>query len=264
MKNLLSEIKKSIVFIGRTANEDIFSATGFLVLIEEVFHIITAKHVIFNSSTNRFVDDNFWVALNTKNKGMVKKSFNSIKNDCGISWIFHSDPSVDLAVLPIPLDFNNEDIKVIPENLFFDVMELSELTDVFFLSFQPGVPTKSVQPIIRSGSVSRINDDHTFYIDGSVFPGNSGSPVFVKPSPVRYDSSGGISLGGDAIGGKFLGVIGSYIPYQEVAISQQTGRPRVIFEENTGLSVIWSITRLKEIFLSPEFKDQINRLKPKN
>ena len=30
-------------------------------------------------------------------------------------------------------------------------------------------------------------------------------------------------------------MVKSYVPYQDVAISRQTGRPRVVFEENTGL-----------------------------
>jgi len=49
----------------------------------------------------------------------------------------------------------------------------------------------------------------------------------------------------------------SYVPYQEVAISTQTGRPRVVFEENTGLSRVWSVNFMKEIMESPLFKEQI-------
>lgn len=32
--------------------------------------------------------------------------------------------------------------------------------------------------------------------------------------------------------------LSSYLPYQEIAVSQQTGRPRMIFEENSGLGVV--------------------------
>ena len=59
---------------------------------------------------------------------------------------------------------------------------------------------------------------------------------------------------------KFLGIIGSYVPYQELAVSMQTGRPRVMFEENTGLSMVWGLAFLKEIIDSDVFQNQINQL----
>jgi hypothetical protein len=64
----------------------------------------------------------------------------------------------------------------------------------------------------------------------------------------------------DQLGGKFVGIIGEYLPYQEVAISIQTGRPRVVFEENTGLSKVWSVTFIKEIIESSTFKQQLYKL----
>lgn len=51
----------------------------------------------------------------------------------------------------------------------------------------------------------------------------------------------------------------TFLPYKEVAISTQTGRPRVIFEENTGLSKVWSITFIKEIMESDTFKQQLDK-----
>ena len=35
-----------------------------------------------------------------------------------------------------------------------------------------------------------------------------------------------------------IGMVSSYLPYTEVAISTQTGRPRMIFEENSGLGIV--------------------------
>lgn len=70
----------------------------------------------------------------------------------------------------------------------------------------------------------------------------------------------GISIGSDELGGKFIGIIGEYIPYQEIAISTQTGRPRVIFKENTGLSRVWSVPFIEEILNLNIFKEQLNKL----
>lgn len=62
------------------------------------------------------------------------------------------------------------------------------------------------------------------------------------------------------MGGKFIGIIGEYLPYQEVAISTQTGRKRVVFEENTGLSRVWSVNFIREIVESNTFKQQLDKV----
>ena len=267
MKELLEEIKKTVVFIGETRinsedkPEDIFVATGVLVRIDNIFHLITAKHVIFDSGKKELKDSDLWIAFNTKDNKIVKRSVKETKERFGVEWIFHEKAEVDLAIMPTVLDSNNDDLKVVDSKLFLKIEHLYELYDVFFLSFQPGIPTEDViKPVIRSGTISRINRNKTFYIDGSAFPGNSGSPVFLKPSPIRFDK-GNISLGGDQLGGKFVGIIGEYLPYQEIAISIQTGKPRVIFEENTGLSKVWPIEYLNEIIGFNLFKNQLKKIK---
>ena len=135
----------------------------------------------------------------------------------------------------------------------------------FFLSYQPEInkQEKKIAPIIRSGIISLINDDKTFYIDGPAFPGNSGSPLFLKPS-LRRVGEKDINLANNSLDWKFVGIIGSYVPYREVAISTQTGRPRVIFEENTGLSKVWSVDFIKQIEESKKFKAQINKVQSKS
>lgn len=62
------------------------------------------------------------------------------------------------------------------------------------------------------------------------------------------------------MGGKFIGIIGEYLPYQEVAISTQTGRKRVVFEENTGISRVWSVNFIREIVESNTFKQQLDKV----
>jgi hypothetical protein len=36
-------------------------------------------------------------------------------------------------------------------------------------------------------------------------------------------------------------VVASYLPYRDVAVSQQTGQPRIIFEENSGLVNVFPV-----------------------
>jgi hypothetical protein len=60
--------------------------------------------------------------------------------------------------------------------------------------------------------------------------------------------------------GYFIGVIGEYLTYDDVAFSMQTRRPRIIFEENTGLSRVWSATFINEIAGSRAFQQQLDKV----
>ena len=77
------------------------------------------------------------------------------------------------------------------------------------------------------GSVVLTTD--TMVLDCFVFPGNSGGPVVLRPERTTIEGTASPQRA------LLLGVVKSYVPYQDVAISRQTGRPRVVFEENTGL-----------------------------
>lgn len=81
---------------------------------------------------------------------------------------------VDLAIIPFGIR-EEDDIRTMPDIMFLDTSKLQELYDVFFIAYQPGAESqKRVVPVIRTGMISLINDDKTFYIDGFAFPGNSG------------------------------------------------------------------------------------------
>ncbi len=262
MKKLIEEAKKTVVFLGKIDREGKpqFYATGFLVGVQNIYHLLTARHVVTDRETGELQDDKMLAFFNSKDGRITSRSIKDIKRNFNVNWIFHQNAEVDIAIIPFGLDPQKDDVKVIPDNLFLSPDSLFELYDVFFLSYQPGVKfQKGIAPIIRGGTISTINEDKTFYVDAFAFPGNSGSPVFLKPSPIRFDEKG-ISIGGDPLGGKFIGIVGEYIPYQEVAISTQTGRPRVVFEENTGLSKVWSVTFIREILESSVFKEQLDKL----
>lgn len=263
--NLVNDIKKTVVFLGDINKEGVpkFYATGALVKIQNIYHIITAKHVIKDRETGELKDGTMLVFFNSKDGNIKSRPISNAKTELNVNWFFHRNTEVDIAIIPFAIDVDEDDMLVIPDDLFLLLNNICELHDVFFLSYQPGIePIKKISPIFRSGIISIINDNNTFYIDASAFPGNSGSPVFTKPSPITF-SKDGISIGGDQIGGKFIGIIGEYITYREFAISDQTGRVRVIFEENTGLSKVWSIDLINEIINSDKFKEQLERIQKK-
>lgn len=264
MKELINQTRKTIAFLGKPKGDDLtFYATGFFVNVEDILHLVTAKHVIYDSKTQKLTDEEMQVVVTAKEGsgvGGVRHSIKLSKEKFETEWIFHQNENVDIAIIPSGIDKEKSIYKTIPVNFFVEPNKLLETYGVFFLSYQPGIPISKVTPIVRSGTISLINENNTIYIDAATFPGNSGSPVFLTPSPVSYTGEN-LSLGGQGLGGKFIGVVGSYLPYEEVAVSIQTGKPRVIFQENTGLSLVWSAIFINEIIKSTKFRTQLERLK---
>lgn len=99
--------------------------------------------------------------------------------------------------------------------------------------------------IVREGIVARISEmlegkSSTFLLDSFVFPGNSGSPVVIKP---EFTSIVGTKANRNSY---LIGVVHGYRSYSDVAVSQQTHRPRIIFEENSGLAEVIPMDRVDE------------------
>lgn len=115
---------------------------------------------------------------------------------------------------------------------------LCEGDGVFVLGFPLGlVGEHRNYAVVRQGAIARIRDtiagsNNEFLVDATVFPGNSGGPVVSRPEV-------GTPAGDGPRGRSYLlGIVASYVPYRDVAISQQTKRTRVVFEENSGLTAV--------------------------
>lgn len=105
--------------------------------------------------------------------------------------------------------------------------------------------------IVRQGAVARISDalagfSKTFLIDTFIFPGNSGGPVVLK---TEINAISGTKAQDHAllIGlvSSLIGLVSSFQTYQDFAVSQQTGRPRIIFEENAGLANVVPVDQIE-------------------
>lgn len=260
MSQFNNRIKRSVVFFGKCKDNNVnFVATGFLVMIEKIFHLVTAKHVVYDEKDHSWIDEDYYIFWNGVDGNIKLRLLSQLTGDLGVNWVFHPDDNVDIAITAFVSDPALDAVSYIPEDLFVMPDQFFELDDVFFASYQPGMKFEGkINPIFRMGMVSRINQDGSFYIDGAAFPGNSGSPVFLKPSPMKYDNESDLYIiATNQMGGSLIGVISSYIPYQDIAISSQTKKPRVVFEENTGLSIVWSIKQLKEIIQTPTFNEHL-------
>lgn len=81
--------------------------------------------------------------------------------------------------------------------------------------------------------------------DAFVFPGNSGGPVLYEP-PIKITGNGLITS--PFINEEHLiGLVSEFISYPETAVSIHTKRPRVIFEENSGLAIIVPVDAITEL-----------------
>lgn len=162
-------------------------------------------------------------------------------------WTPHPDPNIDIAVTTINIKLLEE--QGIQFSYFRSDEHIATLDKIAELGitegdfvYTLGFPMELVGPernyvIVRSGNIARIQDaidrkSKEFLIDAFTFPGNSGGPVVTKPEAMAIQETKSVSSA------YLLGVILSYLPYQDFAISEQTKRLRVMFEENSGLTAV--------------------------
>ena len=162
-------------------------------------------------------------------------------------WTVHPDKDADVAVTRINYD------KLHADGIEFSwfpgdeaaltlcqarASEISEGDGIFVLGFPLGqAGDERNYTIVRQGILARVQDwlkgdARSFLIDASIFPGNSGGPVLLKPelASIRGTQSHDRCV--------LIGMVSSYLPYRETAVSLQTERPRMTFEENSGLGVV--------------------------
>ncbi len=117
--------------------------------------------------------------------------------------------------------------------------------EVFVLGFPLGIRgTTQNFAITRKGIIARLDDellnDHYFLIDASAYPGNSGGPVVNVSESQSLQGTKAVNQT------RLIGVVSAGIPYQDIAISQQTRRARIVFEEQTGLVKVVPVDSIVE------------------
>jgi hypothetical protein len=137
-------------------------------------------------------------------------------------------------------------------------LEIVEGDSIFVAGFPMGLVARPrARPLLRSGCIARVQDlyedgGREFLVDAEIFPGNSGGPVFLAPQQLSVTGAPPVQEGG------LIGIVYSYVPYQEIAVSQQTGQPRVIFQENSGLSAVLTVDCIDETIETLETRYPVN------
>lgn len=169
-------------------------------------------------------------------------------------WVGHPSQDIDVAVFSVNTNVLTNDSAVFS---FFHLDEhvmgvsdmeregVSEGDSIFTLGFPLGiVSTHSLHVVARSGAIARVRDvlrgqQSAFLIDANIFPGNSGGPVVTRPEISSIQGTSAIQRAA------LVGIVKSYLPYNDVAVSSQTGNPRVIFEENSGLALVETVDSIR-------------------
>lgn len=129
------------------------------------------------------------------------------------------DPKLDLVAIPLgpllnqlesvqqPIFFRSFGPELIPKP---DILnDLAAMEEIVFIGYPSGLrDQKSGMPIVRRGITATpvwndFDNAPTFLVDAGVFPGSSGSPVFIL-NQGSYATKNGISIGNRLL---FLGVI---------------------------------------------------------
>lgn len=160
--------------------------------------LVTNRHVIENTKEVIYhvikkKDDKPWLGegLNTTDPAPQNR------------WFFHPDPKIDVAITPfVPIlkHFEKEGGEIFYRNIRSDLIpskadledDIDAIEDVIFIGYPTGLyDEKNLTPIIRKGITATpiyidFNGKKQFLIDASIFPGSSGSPVFLNDNNIHF------------------------------------------------------------------------------
>lgn len=227
-------------FIGRNSDKE-----G-----EIVPFLVTNKHVFKGKDT---------VVIRMQKKGcndLEEVDYPLLNIDKSPRYVLHDMDDIDIAVLRINAQYiinNNLEFPYIDiDNNAMSSFELrnngaEEGSIVYMLGFPMGlVNVSSNNPISRMGCISRmtevqINEQHNMLVDIQNFPGNSGSPIITRPEFISVGDSSSLHKS------VLVGIVHSYIPYQESLINSQTKQVVEIRSENSGIANVHPVEYIRDI-----------------
>lgn len=249
----------AVVALGVVVNgEKCWIGTGFIVGRKEndkpemsTYYIITNKHVIEGTTE-------IYVRFNSLGDTLVKDYSITLFDDNGLpKFSPHPNEKTDVIALQIsPQTLINDKSIWGAFDLDDHALTLAQMKDtgvnegnlVYSLGFPLGKVEVIKAPICRLGCISRVMDafimrdeQPTFLVDAQTFPGNSGGPIVNRPEHMSID---GTPYNESA---NLIGILSGYIPYRETLYSKQTGNARMIQEENSGLTIVHPVDRIKEV-----------------
>lgn len=270
-KSLFENLLFTTVRIEATLpNKSVSIGTGFIFdYMKDDKHymfIVTNKHIV-NETTEGILTFN----LSDGEKPILGKIFSITVPNFGGRWIGHNQEDIDVAVMPFASVLNElskESVKIffrsITPNLIPEDKVLKEdidaIEDVLFVGYPSNIyDTKNLLPVVRKGiTATPISVDFegkpAFLIDASIFPGSSGSPVFLCNVGSYSPKGKGLVVGSRIF---FLGVVASVFVRRDLntieLIDIPTGKiPAIATTQMVDLGIVYKsivISELIEEFL---------------
>lgn len=250
-------------------NNSISTGTGFLFDYKrnnkDFLFIVTNKHVIKDSIKGKLTFN-----LSDGKNPILGKHHTIEVSDFEKLWIGHEEKDIDIAIMPFgPVLHQLSEKKVqiffksIPSDLIPDETKLKEIDaieDVIFIGYPNNIYNPiNLLPIVRKGLTATpvsINFENRpkFLIDASIFPGSSGSPVFLCNVGSYSIKGKGLNVGSRIF---FLGLIASGFIRNEInniqIIDVPTGNiPIVKTQQMIDLGIVYKsieINNMIELFL---------------
>lgn len=268
---LYKQLLFSIVRIDADHGKSIGTGVMICNVVDEIRYqmfLVTNKHVIAPTDNDgkivgKYKIGYFSFTRKSNNQPVLGETFNLNIVDLTDTFFMHPDEDVDLAVCNASQIFSHAKdnmktelftrplfLNMIPEKLdIFDILD-----EVSFIGYPNGIyDKKNNLPLARSGVLASpfevdFNGKEQFIIDAQVFPGSSGSPVFIQEKRLNRDS---LTLGGpDKI--FFLGIISKVFQRDEIGdlveiIGPTNNQIKTFSKQMIGLGICEKSNKVKEI-----------------
>jgi len=246
-------------------NSSISMGTGFIFNYvknnKQYLFVVTNKHVIKDSIEGRLTFNQ-----SDGEKPILGKVFTIEYPNFEKQWIGHPQQDIDVAIMPFaPVlnELSNRGVQIFFKSLTPDLIpsdkllreEIDAVEDIVFVGYPSDIyDRRNLLPVVRKGiTATPISVDFegkpAFLIDASIFPGSSGSPVFLCNIGSYSPKGKGLVVGSRIF---FLGVVASVFIRKDLntieLIHIPTGKiPVVATTQMVDLGIVYKAIVIKEL-----------------
>lgn len=209
--------------------------------------LVTNKHVVNGANQ---LELQFIKKHPSEDRPLLGERVSATLTDPASHWVGHVDPVVDVAVaslapilaaLPGPIFFRALPSDLMPSDAV--AADLDAIEEVTFVGYPGGYYDEAhLTPIVRRGITATpialpFGGRPVFLLDGSVFGGSSGSPVFIyNDGMFRQGTS--IMMGQTRV--LLVGIIAESVMRQKALPLQIATAPHVRFAQELNLGVVFT------------------------